>query len=532
MPSDFSRSTARPRPTWSWWITPGFPVPSTSAHEARVEGRDRLEGPDDGEADQVGEAHLPARGPGQVLVQDRPVHLEELGRDRSHARGGGDRQRCRHVLCDARRRAPQWRRRRRRGGRRVDGVGRRRGGRSRHRRRVRAVSSRCSHRGPRHARFGRRYGGRRPRRCGHRHGGHATGDVVGEEFAPALAHRRRVAPVLLEHVVDQPGVGAERTTGRWARGSGLVLRHRIDPTGAPRREAPCAPGISLRHHARDQRGNRVGLGPGRPHREPTTRRPPCRRASRWRRRRRPDGRPGARVTGPGRVVRADRAPAGGPPRPHLRPTRLPPFARHAPGPLTRRARRRPRRVGRRRARRRGGPLLRRRRGPRRRARGPRRHRCRGRLRASPALVRLVAAPQRLEHRGRGPGHLRRRVLPPRGRRCRMGPAERPGPRRPPGRRARPRGRAVRHPSTRLALRPGDVARAPGRSDAAGHSIWHHRRAIDALVELVPDAEVVEIAGSAHGAPLSHPDAFAGFVRRVVDRASGTPRPGAGARRQA
>ncbi len=31
VPSDFSRSTARPRPTWSWWTTPGLPVPSTSA---------------------------------------------------------------------------------------------------------------------------------------------------------------------------------------------------------------------------------------------------------------------------------------------------------------------------------------------------------------------------------------------------------------------------------------------------------------------------------------------------------------------
>ncbi len=42
-----------------------------------------------------------------MLVQDRPVHLEELGRDRPHARGGGDRERCRHVLRDARRRAPK-----------------------------------------------------------------------------------------------------------------------------------------------------------------------------------------------------------------------------------------------------------------------------------------------------------------------------------------------------------------------------------------------------------------------------------------
>jgi pimeloyl-ACP methyl ester carboxylesterase len=81
--------------------------------------------------------------------------------------------------------------------------------------------------------------------------------------------------------------------------------------------------------------------------------------------------------------------------------------------------------------------------------------------------------------------------------------------------------------------PFDLAtlRVPLVLGRGGNSVWHHRRAIDALVELVPDAEVIEIPGSAHGAPLSHPDAFAGFVRRVVDRASGTPPPGAGARRQ-
>lgn len=60
----------------------------------------------------------------------------------------------------------------------------------------------------------------------------------------------------------------------------------------------------------------------------------------------------------------------------------------------------------------------------------------------------------------------------------------------------------------------------------GVSVWHHRRAIDALDELVPGCEVVEIPGSAHGAPLSHPDAFAAFVRRVVDRATDAPHPGA------
>jgi pimeloyl-ACP methyl ester carboxylesterase len=66
----------------------------------------------------------------------------------------------------------------------------------------------------------------------------------------------------------------------------------------------------------------------------------------------------------------------------------------------------------------------------------------------------------------------------------------------------------------------------------GSSVWHHRRAIDALVELVPEAEVIEIPGSAHGAPLSHPDAFALFVRRVVARAMGAAPHRAGDRAQA
>ena len=40
---------------------------------------------------------------------------------------------------------------------------------------------------------------------------------------------------------------------------------------------------------------------------------------------------------------------------------------------------------------------------------------------------------------------------------------------------------------------------------------------------------IEIPGSAHGAPLSHPDAFAAFVRRVVERAMGAPRAARGRR---
>jgi len=64
----------------------------------------------------------------------------------------------------------------------------------------------------------------------------------------------------------------------------------------------------------------------------------------------------------------------------------------------------------------------------------------------------------------------------------------------------------------------DRLRVPLVLGRGGQSIWHHRRAVDALAELVPDAEVVEIPGAAHGAHLSHPDAFADFVRLAVGRA--------------
>jgi pimeloyl-ACP methyl ester carboxylesterase len=50
------------------------------------------------------------------------------------------------------------------------------------------------------------------------------------------------------------------------------------------------------------------------------------------------------------------------------------------------------------------------------------------------------------------------------------------------------------------------------------SLPHHRRAIDSLKDSIPDARVVEIPGASHGAHLSHPDAFADFVRLVIERA--------------
>jgi pimeloyl-ACP methyl ester carboxylesterase len=46
---------------------------------------------------------------------------------------------------------------------------------------------------------------------------------------------------------------------------------------------------------------------------------------------------------------------------------------------------------------------------------------------------------------------------------------------------------------------------------------HHRRAVTWLGAHVPGGETFEIDGAQHGAHLSHPDHFATFVRRVLER---------------
>ena len=75
---------------------------------------------------------------------------------------------------------------------------------------------------------------------------------------------------------------------------------------------------------------------------------------------------------------------------------------------------------------------------------------------------------------------------------------------------------LRRPRAPFDLRDLRVPLVLGRGS---ESIPHHRRAVDAAAELVPSAEVIDIPGSGHGAPLSHPDAFARLVRRVVERAA-------------
>jgi len=76
--------------------------------------------------------------------------------------------------------------------------------------------------------------------------------------------------------------------------------------------------------------------------------------------------------------------------------------------------------------------------------------------------------------------------------------------------------ALRSGKAPFDLRRLNVPAVFGRGEL---SVPHHRRAIDALVELIPGAQVVEFPGASHGAHLSHPDTFARFIRAVVARAS-------------
>ena len=180
---------------------PGRPPAVGVGHEAGVHGRHRLEGPDHGVADHVGEAHLAATGARQVIVEDRAVDLQQLGRYLVHARGGGHPEAGLHVGHDACARAADGRGRRHLGG----GLGGRLGRGRRGRRRLWWSRRRRTGRGPlgRHrSGLGRCPGGggrfshrstRRPGGCGRRgfgDGGRCvTSPVVGEELLPALAHR-------------------------------------------------------------------------------------------------------------------------------------------------------------------------------------------------------------------------------------------------------------------------------------------------------------------------------------------------------
>jgi len=55
-----------------------------------------------------------------------------------------------------------------------------------------------------------------------------------------------------------------------------------------------------------------------------------------------------------------------------------------------------------------------------------------------------------------------------------------------------------------------------------NSLLHQRDAVAWLVDHVAGSELIEFAGAAHGAHLTQPDSFAGFVRHIAARAEISP----------
>jgi pimeloyl-ACP methyl ester carboxylesterase len=78
---------------------------------------------------------------------------------------------------------------------------------------------------------------------------------------------------------------------------------------------------------------------------------------------------------------------------------------------------------------------------------------------------------------------------------------------------------------RTSVAPFDVRRlaVPAVYGRGTESLPHQRASAEWLVAHTPEAELLEIEGAAHGAHLTHPDAFARFVRVAVARAVGTSR---------
>ena len=155
------------------------------------------DGPHDGVADEVGEADLAAALAAQVAVDDPAVDLEQLGRDLAEAGGRGHVEAPLHVGDDQ---APAPRMRLALGARPPVRPGRRRPRRGGGARCGRGAAAAAGAAVPARPRAGGAAGVRvRVQRRA----------VVGEELLPALAHRRRVGPVLLVHLVDEPGVRPE-----------------------------------------------------------------------------------------------------------------------------------------------------------------------------------------------------------------------------------------------------------------------------------------------------------------------------------
>lgn len=72
---------------------------------------------------------------------------------------------------------------------------------------------------------------------------------------------------------------------------------------------------------------------------------------------------------------------------------------------------------------------------------------------------------------------------------------------------------------RLTEAPFDVStlQIPSLFGRGERSLPHHRAGVAWLVEHTPGAQLADIPGARHGAHLSHPDGFASFVRRAVER---------------
>ena len=64
----------------------------------------------------------------------------------------------------------------------------------------------------------------------------------------------------------------------------------------------------------------------------------------------------------------------------------------------------------------------------------------------------------------------------------------------------------------------EMIRVPTFAGRGSKSLEHHRRAAGIVAETVAGAQLIEIEGAAHGAHLTHPDAFARMVREVASSA--------------
>ena len=217
---------------------PGRPGAVDVGNEGRIERRHRLQSSHDRPSDDVGEADLAACRPPELVVDDLPVDLEQLGRHRMHARrrrhgqggdhvlddpcgGTADRSRLVIVLRGCRHTPP----------REDSGGTRRRGGWT-------AGGGRCRRRREFLGGGGNGCSRNRPRRSPRRRA------IIGEELLPAVAHRAPVGKVGLVHLFHEPRVCP---IGAGGSVSHRVVRHASDAIEAAARVTACR-GCRRRSH--------------------------------------------------------------------------------------------------------------------------------------------------------------------------------------------------------------------------------------------------------------------------------------------